>query len=271
MMLSLKNIALAEFWKQNLSFEEKSRLYYEKFPHRIDDKDDYLPDDFGYRKKTLTYFHDSGRVTVNDDYTIDSNRVIERVDGGKVHAPYFVNDILVTHVREYGGLLYDYSISRAMLSTFFVLPSELTYIAIKNIALDLRQTPLKIIDTYNLNVNVRDTMTSGVDDQHRYYHLTRIATIFINDDLDVIIEYKRSHAFNRNEAPYIFNRKVKYFDEHMTITRSDKKTSENLKKVNDSIIFDTLTIYQCDFAELKKQIEIAEVEALKTRMMRFIL
>ena len=119
----------ARFWKQDLPFEQKAKLYYEQVPHVVDDKGGYRPILTGeYNKATIIYFKDDGEHEVFDDYTIDTNKKIERKDGMRPPTPYIMNGYLRVDIskdeRQRGRL-----IGRAMLSTFFGPPPNLTFTA----------------------------------------------------------------------------------------------------------------------------------------------
>ncbi|ABT14460.1 hypothetical protein PBCVNY2B_074R [Paramecium bursaria Chlorella virus NY2B] len=119
----------ARFWKQDLSFEQKAKLYYEKIDHIIDDKGGYRPILIGeYRKDTLRYFKDDGEFEIFDDYTIDTNRNIERKDGTRSPKPRILNGYLSVNIRK-NRKIYTRSIARAMLSTFFGPPPDLSFTA----------------------------------------------------------------------------------------------------------------------------------------------
>ncbi|ABU43564.1 hypothetical protein AR158_C018R [Paramecium bursaria Chlorella virus AR158] len=118
----------ARFWKQDLPFEQKAKLYYEKVEHVVDDKGGYRPVNFEYRKATYRYFKDDGEYEIFDDYTIDTNRVVERKDGGKSPTPYITNGYLRVNVRK-NDKRCGRSLARAMLSTFLGPPPDLTFTA----------------------------------------------------------------------------------------------------------------------------------------------
>ena len=119
----------ARFWKQDLPFEEKAKLYYEQVPHIVDDKGGYRPILSGkYHKDTYRYFKADGEYEVFDDYTIDTNRVVERKDGGKSPTPYILGGYLYVSVSK-NKQSYTRSIARAMLSTFLGPPPDLTFTA----------------------------------------------------------------------------------------------------------------------------------------------
>ena len=119
----------ARFWKQDLPFEEKAKLYYEIVPHVVDDKGGYRPILTGeYRKDTLRYFKDDGEFEIFDDYTIDTNRIVERKDGTRSPTPYERDGYLKVSVSK-SKKSYGRSLARAMLSTFLGPPPELTFTA----------------------------------------------------------------------------------------------------------------------------------------------
>ncbi|ABT14997.1 hypothetical protein NY2A_B598L [Paramecium bursaria Chlorella virus NY2A] len=118
-----------DFWKQNLSFEEKAKLYYEKVDHVVDDKGGYRPVLSGeYRKATMMYFKDDGELEVFDDYIIDTNRIVERKDGSQSPNPHKHNGYLSITVRK-DKKSHGRSLARAMLSTFLGPPPDLTFTA----------------------------------------------------------------------------------------------------------------------------------------------
>ncbi|ABU43749.1 hypothetical protein AR158_C203R [Paramecium bursaria Chlorella virus AR158] len=120
---------LDKLWKQDIPFEEKAKLYYEQVDHIVDDKGGYRPIlTEEYRKDTLRYFKDDGTFEIFDDYTIDTNRVVERKDGGKSPTPYEQNGYLSINVRK-NKKQYSRSLARAMLSTFLGPPPDLTFTA----------------------------------------------------------------------------------------------------------------------------------------------
>jgi hypothetical protein len=120
-------MSIVEFWKQDLPFEEKVKLYYEKVPHIIDGDGGYRPmisDE--YRKETFVYFTDDGHLEIFDDYTLDSNKVLERIDGTRSPTPrkqhgYFFVDVSKNR-KQHGRRL-----CRAMLSTFLGPPPNMSY------------------------------------------------------------------------------------------------------------------------------------------------
>ena len=119
----------ARFCKQDLPFEQKAKLYYEQVPHIVDDKGGYRPILSGeYRKATYRYFKDDGTFEIFDDYTIDTNRVVERKDGGKSPTPYILGGYLYVSVSK-NRKQYGRSLARAMLSTFLGPPPDLTFTA----------------------------------------------------------------------------------------------------------------------------------------------
>ncbi|AGE54271.1 hypothetical protein PBCVIL52s1_547R [Paramecium bursaria Chlorella virus IL-5-2s1] len=119
----------AQFWKQNLLFEEKAKLYYEKVDHIVDDKGGYRPVLFDeYRKYTFRYFKKDGEHEIFDDYTIDTNKKIDRKDGTRAPTPYIMNGYMYIVVSK-NGERYTRSIARAMLSTFLGPPPDLTFTA----------------------------------------------------------------------------------------------------------------------------------------------
>ncbi|AGE58742.1 hypothetical protein FK949_gp177 [Paramecium bursaria Chlorella virus NYs1] len=118
----------ARFWKQDLSFEQKAKLYYERVEHVVDDKGGYRPVNFEYRKATFIYFKDDGEFEIFDDYTIDTNRVIERKDGKRPPTPYEQNGYLRVDISK-DKKSYGRRLCRAMLSTFLGPPPNLTFTA----------------------------------------------------------------------------------------------------------------------------------------------
>ncbi|AGE54076.1 hypothetical protein PBCVNY2B_022R [Paramecium bursaria Chlorella virus NY2B] len=118
----------ARFWKQDLPFEQKAKLYYEKVEHVVDDKGGYRPVNFEYRKATYRYFKDDGEYEIFDDYTIDTNKVVERKDGTRSPTPYITNGYLRVDIRK-NDKRCGRSLARAMLSTFLGPPPDLTFTA----------------------------------------------------------------------------------------------------------------------------------------------
>ncbi|AGE54243.1 hypothetical protein PBCVNY2B_451R [Paramecium bursaria Chlorella virus NY2B] len=118
----------ARFWKQDLPFEEKAKLYYEQVPHVVDDEGGYRPIHFEYRKDTLRYFKDDGEYEVFDDYTIDTNRVVERKDNMRDPTPRINNGYLSITIRKNRNP-YGRSLARAMLSTFLGPPPDISFTA----------------------------------------------------------------------------------------------------------------------------------------------
>ncbi|AGE58277.1 hypothetical protein PBCVNY2B_247R [Paramecium bursaria Chlorella virus NY2B] len=117
----------ARFWKQDLPFEEKVKLYYERVEHVVDDKGGYRPVLSGeYRKATMMYFKDDGEREVFDDYTIDTNRVVERKDGTRSPTPRILNGYMRVDVSK-NKKSYGRSLARAMLSTFLGPPPDLKF------------------------------------------------------------------------------------------------------------------------------------------------
>ncbi|AGE58940.1 hypothetical protein FK949_gp185 [Paramecium bursaria Chlorella virus NYs1] len=119
----------ARFWKQDLPFEEKARLYYEQVDHVVDDKGGYRPILTGeYRKATYRYFKSDGTFEIFDDYTIDTNRVVERKDRKKDPTSRILNGYMYVSIRK-NNERYSRSLARAMLSTFLGPPPDLTFTA----------------------------------------------------------------------------------------------------------------------------------------------
>ena len=119
----------ARFWKQDLPFEEKAKLYYEQVPHIVDDKGGYRPILSGkYHKDTYRYFKADGEYEVFDDYTIDTNRVVERKDNRRDPTPRILNGYLSVMLSK-NDERYDRRLCRAMLSTFLGPPPDLMFTA----------------------------------------------------------------------------------------------------------------------------------------------
>ena len=161
----------ARFWKQDIPFEEKAKLYYEKVPHIVDDEGGYRPINFEYRKDTLRYFKDDGTFETFDDYTIDTNRVVERKDGGKYPTPRKHNGYMQVNVSK-NKKSSTRSIARAMLSTFLGPPPDLTFTA------DHIESERKLDDDLS---NLRWLDQSGQKNNQKRPETLRSARLIVND------------------------------------------------------------------------------------------
>ncbi|ABT14617.1 hypothetical protein NY2A_B218R [Paramecium bursaria Chlorella virus NY2A] len=162
----------ARFWKQDLPFEEKAKLYYEKVPHVVDDKGGYRSILTGeYRKDTLRYFKDDGTFEIFDDYTIDTNRVIARKDNRRDPTPYNLGEYLNIVVRK-NSERYNRSLARAMLSTFLGPPPDVTFTA------DHIESEHKLDDDLS---NLRWLDQSGQANNRNHSETRRSARLIVND------------------------------------------------------------------------------------------
>ncbi|ABU44351.1 hypothetical protein AR158_C806L [Paramecium bursaria Chlorella virus AR158] len=162
----------ARFWKQDLPFEQKAKLYYEQVDHIVDDKGGYRPILTGeYRKETMRYFKDDGTFEIFDDYTIDTNRVVERKDGGKSPTPYEQNGYLRVNVRK-NRKSYARRLCRAMLSTFLGPPPDVTFTA------DHIESERKLDDDLS---NLRWLDQSGQNNNRIMSETRSSARIIVND------------------------------------------------------------------------------------------
>ncbi|ABT14845.1 hypothetical protein NY2A_B446R [Paramecium bursaria Chlorella virus NY2A] len=161
----------ARFWKQDLPFEDKAKLYYEQVPHIVDDKGGYRPIHFEYRKDTLRYFKDDGEYEIFDDYTIDTNRVIERKDDGRPPTPHVNNGYTYINVRK-DKKSYTRSLARAILSTFLGPPPDMTFTA------DHIKSEHKLDDDLS---NLRWLHQSGQKNNRNMSETRRSARLIVND------------------------------------------------------------------------------------------
>ena len=162
----------ARFWKQDLPFEEKARIYYERVEHVVDDKGGYRPILTGeYRKDTLRYFKDDGEYEVFDDYTIDTNKIIERKDRKKDPIPYETGGYLKISVRK-NKKPYARSLARAILSTFLGPPPDLMFTA------DHIESERKLDDDLS---NLRWLHKSGQANNRFMPETRRDARLIVND------------------------------------------------------------------------------------------
>jgi hypothetical protein len=211
---------IVEFWKQDIPFEQKAKLYYEKVEHIIDDEGGYRPVNFEYRKQTMWYFKDDGQFEVFDDYTLDSNRVIERKDGGKTTIPYILNGYLTINVSK-NGKRYGRRLSRAMLSTFLGPPPDVTYTA------DHIGNERKLDDDLT---NLRWLDRSGQNNNRTMPEMRKSTRIIAN-------ELFPDNELTAKEWTHVFTKPngTKYF--HKTISRwaRTKENGFSYKTYNDLI------------------------------------
>ncbi|ABU44085.1 hypothetical protein AR158_C540L [Paramecium bursaria Chlorella virus AR158] len=160
-----------KLWNHDIPFEQKTRLYYEKVPHIIDDKGGYRPINCEYRKATLRYFKNDGQLEIFDDYTIDTNKIIERKDNIRPPTPRKLNEYLNIKVSKNGNS-YNRSLARAMLSTFLGPPPTLEY------TIDHIESDQKLDD--NLD-NLRWLHKSGQSKNQKKQEKYKTARLIVND------------------------------------------------------------------------------------------
>lgn len=114
-----------------------------------------------------------------------------------------------------------------------------TYSAIRDVASSLDRTTQIEHETFKkysiTSSGVIDKIEMIDDDEYTYAILRRVVTIHAH--IDIVIEYRRCHAYKLKSKRYAANRKLKYVDT-VKIYRVDQKSSQTLEKMSESIKYD---------------------------------